>query len=48
MVRIAGGVRIESSADYAFNTDLMTWRFITRADSRIVDAAAARVLTYTT
>jgi HK97 family phage major capsid protein len=48
MVRIAGGVRIESSADYAFNTDLMTWRFITRADSRIVDAAAARVLTYAT
>jgi HK97 family phage major capsid protein len=47
-VRVAGGVRIESSADYAFATDLETWRFIVRADSRIVDAAAARVLTYTT
>lgn len=48
MVRIAGGVRIESSSDFAFSSDLDTWRFIIRADSRIVDAAAARVLTYTT
>lgn len=47
-VRIAGGIRVESSSDYAFATDLDTWRFIVRADSRIVDAAAARVLTYTT
>lgn len=48
MIRIAGGVRVEVSTDYAFNTDLTTWRFITRADSKIVDAAAARVLTYLT
>ena len=47
-VRIAGGVRVELSTEYAFNTDLTTWRFITRADSRIVDTNAARVLTYTT
>jgi HK97 family phage major capsid protein len=47
-VRIAGGVRVERSSDFAFSTDLDTWRFIVRADSRIVDAAAARVLTYTT
>ncbi len=48
VVRIAGGVRVESSRDYAFNTDLTTWRFITRADARIVDTSAARVLTYLT
>lgn len=48
MIRIAGGVRVEVSTDYAFNTDLTTWRFLTRADSKIVDAAAARVLTYLT
>lgn len=47
-VRIAGGVRVELSTEFAFNTDLTTWRFITRADSRIVDTNAARVLTYTT
>jgi HK97 family phage major capsid protein len=47
-VRIAGGVRVERSADFAFSSDLDTFRFIVRADSRIVDAAAARVLTYTT
>lgn len=48
IVRIAGGVRVESSSDFAFSSDLDTWRFIVRADARIVDAAAARVLTYTT
>jgi HK97 family phage major capsid protein len=48
MVRIAGGVRVESSQDYAFNTDLNTFRFIMRGDSQIIDAAAARVLTYLT
>jgi len=48
MIRIAGGVRVESSDDFAFSTDLQTWRFITRADARIVDAGAARVMTYTT
>jgi len=47
-VRIAGGARVESSVDYAFNSDMVTWRFITRADARIVDTNAARVLTYTT
>ena len=48
IVRLAGGVRVESSSDFAFSSDLDTWRFIVRADARIVDAAAARVLTYTT
>lgn len=48
VVRIAGGVRVELSTEFAFSSDLTTWRFITRADSRIVDTNAARVLTYTT
>lgn len=47
-VRIAGGVRVEASTDFAFGDDVVTWRFITRADSRIVDTNAARVMTYTT
>lgn len=47
-VRIAGGVRVDSSADFAFSSDLVTYRFIVRADSRIVDTNAARVLTYLT
>lgn len=47
-IRIAGGVRVESSTDFAFANDLVSWRFITRADSRIVDTNAARVLTYLT
>lgn len=48
MVRFAGPVRVESSDEFAFSSDLQTWRFIIRADSKIVDAGAARVLTYTT
>ena len=47
-VRIAGGVRVDSSTDFAFSSDLVTFRFIVRADSKIVDAAAARNLTYLT
>lgn len=47
-VRIAGGVRVESSTDFAFSSDLVTFRFLIRADSRIVDTNAARVLTYLT
>jgi HK97 family phage major capsid protein len=48
VVRFAGGVRIDSSSDYAFLNDLITFRFLLRADSRIVDTNAARVLTYLT
>ena len=48
VVRIAGGVRVDSSSDFAFSSDLVTFRFTVRADSRIVDTNAARVLTYLT
>lgn len=38
-VRIAGGLQVASSADYAFNTDLMTWRFLIRIDSDLTHAS---------
>ena len=44
MVRLAGGVRIEVSTDYAFGNDLVTWRFVLRADGGIVDQNAVGVL----
>ena len=31
-VRVAGGLQVASSTDYAFNTDLTTWRFLIRLD----------------
>ena len=40
-VRNAGGVRIERSVDYAFNTDLVTYRFIIRTDGNLVDTTGA-------
>lgn len=38
-VRVAGGLQVASSADYAFNTDLMTWRFLIRIDSDLTHSA---------
>ncbi len=40
-VRLAGGVRFERSDDYAFNTDLVTYRALLRADSALVDTTGA-------
>lgn len=40
-VRLAGGVRFERSDDYAFNTDLTTFRALLRADSALVDLTGA-------
>lgn len=40
-VRLAGGVRFERSDDYAFNTDLVTFRALMRADSALVDLTGA-------
>ncbi|WP_060952399.1 phage major capsid protein [Streptomyces hygroscopicus] len=40
-VRMAGGVRFERSDDYAFNTDLTTFRAIIRADGLTVDQTGA-------
>lgn len=40
-VRMAGGVRFERSDDYAFNTDLVTFRALMRADATLVDLTGA-------
>lgn len=40
-VRIAGGVRFERSDDYAFNTDLVTFRALLRGDAALVDLTGA-------
>jgi HK97 family phage major capsid protein len=40
-VRMAGGVRFERSDDYAFGTDLVSFRALIRADSILVDQTGA-------
>lgn len=41
IVRIAGGVRFERSDDFAFSTDLVTYRALLRADGALVDLTGA-------
>lgn len=36
-IRDVRGVRVERSADYAFNADLATWRILARTDGDLVD-----------
>ena len=38
-VRLAGGIQVASSMDYAFNTDLTTWRFLIRLDGDLTHSA---------
>lgn len=38
-VRLAGGLQVASSTDFAFNTDLVTWRFLLRVDSDLTHAS---------
>ena len=38
-VRVAGGVRVDMSTDYAFNTDVTTYRGITRLDGGLTHAS---------
>lgn len=40
-VRLAGGVRFERSDDFAFNSDLVTFRALLRADAALVDLTGA-------
>lgn len=40
-VRLAGGVRFERSEDFAFDTDLVTFRALLRADGALVDLTGA-------
>lgn len=44
MVRLAGGINITRSDEYAFASDQITWKFSLRADGRVVDTNAARKL----
>ena len=37
-VRVAGGIRVDQSADYAFNTDVVTYRGIIRLDGGLTHA----------
>lgn len=45
-VRLAGGVRFERSDEFAFNSDLVTFRALMRADAALVDLTGA-VKTFT-
>jgi len=38
-VRVAGGIQVASSQDFAFNTDLTTWRFLIRLDGDITHSS---------
>lgn len=40
-IRDVRGVRVERSADFAFNTDLVTWRFLLRTDGDLIDTTGA-------
>jgi len=40
-VRLAGGIRFERSDDYAFNTDLVTFRCLLRGDGALADTSGA-------
>jgi HK97 family phage major capsid protein len=40
-VRLAGGIRFERSDDFAFDTDLVTFRALMRADGALVDLTGA-------
>ena len=40
-VRFAGGIRFERSDEYAFNTDLVTFRCLLRGDGALVDLTGA-------
>mgnify|MGYP000160853012 FL=1 len=38
-VRLAGGIQVASSQDYAFNQDLTTWRFLVRIDGNLTHSS---------
>lgn len=41
MVRLVEGLRFESSVDFAFNTDLITYRCLLRGDGELLDTTGA-------
>jgi HK97 family phage major capsid protein len=42
-IRLVGGVRFERSDDFAFGTDLVTFRAILRGDGNLVDTSAIKL-----
>ena len=42
-IRLVGGVRFERSDDFAFGTDLVTFRAILRGDGNLVDTSAVKL-----
>lgn len=46
VVRIAGGLRFERSDDFAFQSDLVSFRAIIRLDGALVDANALKTFTH--
>lgn len=40
-IRDVRGVRVERSVDFAFTTDLVTWRFLLRTDGDLIDTTGA-------
>ena len=44
-VRVVNGVRFERSDDFAFSSDLVTYRAIIRADGALIDVNAIRHFT---
>lgn len=44
-VRFAGGARVTRSDEYGFDSDMVAWRFLVRADGDLVDTNSVRVLT---
>ncbi len=41
MIRDVAGVRAERSVDFAFGSDLVTWRFLFRTDGELIDTTGA-------
>lgn len=41
MIRDVRGVRVERSVDFAFQNDLITWRFLFRTDGDLIDTTGA-------
>lgn len=46
MVRIVNGINVQRSDDFAFSTDLVSWRAVLRADSAVVDSNAVKLLVH--
>lgn len=42
-LRVAGGIRFERSDDFAFSTDLVSFRAIARVDAKVIDSRAIKV-----